>query len=55
MAAAIGAFVGFRLTHAEAGMSGNFEAVRAKQAIVMSEGGVQKLKHVILPSFKMVL
>ena len=47
--AVIGPFVGFRLTHGEAGMSGNFEAVRAKQAIVSSEGGDQKWKSVILP------
>ena len=37
MVAAIGLFDGFRLTQGEAGMSGNFEAVRVKQAIVMSE------------------
>ena len=52
--AVIGPFVGFRLTHGEAGMSGNFEAARVKQAVVMSQRGNQKWKNVILPSLKMV-
>ena len=45
MVAAIGSVVGFRLTHGGAGMSGNFEAVRMKQATVMSDSDIVQLRH----------